>query len=70
MIQSRPLAARVSAFINPVFTKKNPPGSRRVDLLGVDDLDSERHMGCGIPHQVLPDAIDILGNYRVIHDLG
>ncbi len=39
-----------------------------IHFFAVDDLDGERNLGIGIPHQVLTYAIDVLGNHRVIDD--
>ena len=33
----------------------------RVHFFGVDHFDRERHLGVGIAHQVLADAIDVFG---------
>ena len=41
-----------------------------VDVFRVDHLDGERHLGVGVAHQVLPDAVHVLGDNRVVDDLG
>ncbi len=46
-------------------------GQRKsVDFLGIQHLDSEGHLGVGIPHQVLADAVDVFRNNRVVDYLG
>ena len=42
----------------------------RVDLVGVDHLDCERHLGIGIVDDVLSDPVDVLGDHWILHDLG
>src|SRR5271157_485729 len=41
-----------------------------VQFVGVDHFDGEWHLGVRIPHQVLPDAVHILGNQRIADQLG
>ena len=55
----------------PGIDEEESAGKRKgVDLLGVDHLDRERDLGIGIAHQVLAHAIHILGDDRVVDDLG
>ena len=50
--------------------KEEAAGKRkRIDLIGVDDLDNERDLGIGVTNKVLSDAVHILGNHRVLHHL-
>ena len=42
----------------------------RVDLVGVDHLDRERHLGIGTVDDVLPDAVDVLCDHWIVDDLG
>ena len=39
--------------------------SQGVDLVGVDDLDGERHLAVGVLHDVLADAVHVFRNHRV-----
>ena len=41
-----------------------------VHLFGIQHLDGEGNLGVGIPDEVLADAIDVLGDDRVVDDLG
>ena len=42
----------------------------RVHFFGVEHLDGEGHLGVGVAHQVLADAVDVLGDDRIVDDLG
>ena len=51
--------------------EEEPAGqSESVHLFGIDHLDGERNFGVGIAHQVLADPVDVLGDDRVVDDLG
>ena len=41
-----------------------------VHFLGIQHLDGEGNLGVGVADQVLPDAVDVLGDDRVVDDLG
>jgi hypothetical protein len=41
-----------------------------IDILAVDHLNGERHLRIGIAHQILPNPVDILGDNRIVDDLG
>jgi len=50
--------------------KEKPAGQGEgVDLLGIQHLDRERYLGVGVAHQVLAEAVDVFGNYRIVDDL-
>ena len=44
--------------------------SEGVDVVRVNNLDRKRHLRIGITNYVLSQAIDVLGNNRIIDDLG
>src|SRR5258708_32722480 len=49
---------------------EEPAGQREgVDLVGIDDLDGKGHFGVGIAHQVLPDAVYVFVDDRVLNQL-
>ena len=55
----------------PAVDVEKPAGQReRVDFVGINHLDRERNLGVGVPHQVLPDAIHVLIDDRVLHQAG
>ena len=41
-----------------------------IDLIRIHHLDSERHKGIGVPHQVLTNTIDEFGNCRIGDEFG
>ncbi len=41
-----------------------------VDFVGIDHFDGEGHARIGIAHQVLPHAVHVFGDHRVIDQLG
>ena len=48
-----------------VDVEKSARQREGVDLVGVDDLDGEGHLGIGVAHQVLADAVHILRDHRI-----
>ena len=42
----------------------------RVHLVGIDHLDCEWHPSVRVANEVLPDPVDVLGDDRVVDDLG
>ena len=52
-----------------VDEEKTARQRERVHFTAVDQLDREGHLGVGVPHQILPHAIDVFGDHRVIDDL-
>ena len=47
-----------------VYEEKAAGQGERVHFLGVEHLDGEGHLGVGVAHQVLADAVDVLGDHR------
>ena len=61
----------VSSQNQPRIDVKESAGKRKcVDVVRIDDLDCEGHLRIGIAHQVLAQAVDVLGNYRIVDHLG
>ena len=44
-----------------VHVEESAGKRERVQFVGVNDLDGERHLRIGVPHQVLAHAVDVLG---------
>ena len=68
-------ACKLSLFVgrqnqSAVHVEETARQSEGVDLVRVDDLDSERHLGVGVAHQVLPDSIHVLIDDRVLNHAG
>src|SRR5258708_5804771 len=42
----------------------------RIYYLGIDHLDSERHLGIRVAHEVLTYTVDVLRDNGVVDDLG
>ncbi len=74
--------ARISCAITPAISFRcQPPGSglssrkkirlegEGIDLVGVDDFDGEGHFRIRIAYDVLPHAVDILGDHRPLISL-
>ena len=43
---------------------------KRINFIGIDYFDRERHLRIGVQHDVLADAVDVLGDQRVFNKLG
>ncbi len=52
-----------------IHIKKAARQRERIDLVGIDHLDRERHLRVRIPHQVLPDPVDVLIHERILNQL-
>ncbi len=52
-----------------VHVEESAGQSEGVDVVGIHDLDRERHLRIGVAHQVLAHAIDVLGDHRVLNHL-
>ena len=54
----------------PRIDEEESPGkSECIHLLGVHHLDRKRHLRIGVAHQVLADAVHVLGYDRILDDL-
>ena len=40
-----------------------------IQFVRVNHLNGERHLGIGVAHQILPNAIDILRHHRILNQL-
>jgi len=68
---SRQLSLAFRPEHQPRVHEEEPPRQRkRVDIPAVDHLDRERHLGVGVADQVLANTVDVLGDDRVVDDLG
>ena len=53
-----------------VYIKETAGKSESVDLVRVNHLDGEGNLGVGVAHEVLPDAVYVFGDDRIINQLG
>ena len=61
----------VSGQNQPRIHVEKPTGqSKGVDVVRINHPDRKWNRRIRVPHQVLPDAIDILGDNRILHHLG
>ena len=52
-----------------IYVEESAGKGEGVDGIIVNNFDSERHLGVGVAHQVLADAVHVLGDYRILHQL-
>ncbi len=66
------ISASLSAFSRiPVFTKKKPPGSAKALISSESsDLNGEQHFQRRVARQVLANPVHVLGNDRIVDNLG
>src|SRR6266478_5279547 len=53
-----------------IHVKKTTRQSESIDRVRVDDLDRERNLGIGVPHQVLTQPVDVLRDDGILDQLG
>ena len=53
-----------------IYVKETARQCERVYFVRINDLDRERHLCIGVQHDVLPNAVHVFGDNRIVDKLG